>query len=444
LSEEVTMTGPRALLLLASLGVSLSACSGKNLDLGGPEPSSPNDVRGIVQSPDGVPLTVNVMSGDARTTTDAQGRFVLRNLPPRYDVSLAAPPQADAGPYPVGPFAIVYLGLTTRTPILTVPRPAVTSGLPQAPTSLNVTFPKPTSVDTRYLVFDSVPPYGTMNPSPTPTTFQVPGPYGIMLPPGASSIDALVASLTFAGPTATPPSNFLGYATAYLHFEANRATQWSPTFAPVDSMTVLASPTLEDPAQTLYEGYLAMRMSDMGVWAPIADPPVSSPPWSYVVPKAPGVTWAILFNAQKPAPTYGGGAKSWAWARVGSDGTVEPVRIPAAPHAVSPPDATTGFGFGSVLTWTGAGVCTVDVQKDGNYPNPSAEFFIVSDQQTATIPDTTSLGVTFPRNTTYRWMLECAQSSEPPIGGDPVLLPNDPLASGGWNVDDNPPTVVTR
>jgi hypothetical protein len=435
-------------LLLASLCVPVCACSPGKLDLGGPTstyqaPIGPDDVVGIVQRQDGAPLTVNVLSGTTLTQTDANGRFVLRNAPARYDVSFAAAPGT-----PPGPEAFVYLGLTTRHPTLTVPtgHGPTWSGPPTS--SLKVTYPPPTAVETRHLLFLDLPvDVGTVNLDPFPTMNNV-GPYPIDMLPGASSADANVASLTFTGQDGVPPANYLGYATASVHLEAGATTSWTPTYAPVDSMTVTGSPTLEDPAQTLFQSYLYASLSkpgETGSWAAVSlDAPAQSPPYSFVVPKVPGISWAIQFNAYGPGgPGSSGGASTWAYALVGSDGTVSPVRIPAPPRTVSPPSGTTGFGFGAVLTWTGEGVCTATVFPADTLQT-FAWFLIVSNQETATIPDTTALGVTFPPLTTYAWGVSCAQSSLPPLGADPVLLPNDALASGGYSLIAPAPTVITK
>jgi hypothetical protein len=135
---------------------------------------------------------------------------------------------------------------------------------------------------------------------------------------------------------------------------------------------------------------------------------------------------------------------TWAWARIGADGSVPSVRIPPPPRTGSPPDGTTGFGVGSILTWTGEGVCTVTVLSAGNSDLPSPSISIVTDQQTATIPDTSALGIRFPPLVTYNWNVSCTETSEPPYGGDPVLLPNDQLASGGDSVAVPARTVVTK
>jgi hypothetical protein len=451
------MRGCGALLSLASLCIplSLSACSSGKLDLGGPtstseEPIGPNDVVGIVQSSEGSPAWAYVLSGGTLTQTDAQGRFILRNAPAHYDVLLV--PNWNPGPtsprapasQPGGQSVSVWLGLTTRHPILfasgfpsSAPVAWGTGGLPFS--SLNVTWPPPTVVDTQHLLLYEIPDLGTggLNPSSDMATIAMPA--QIWLQPGTSSADAKIASFTFTGPQGAPPANYLGYAATTLHFEVGSTTSWAPTYAPVESMTVTGSPKPDDPSQsqTFFESYLYAQLSDVGAWARVAPLAETLPPFSFVVPKVPGISWAIQFSA-----ALAGGATTWAWARVGSDGTVPPTRIPAQPRPVSPPDGTTGFGTGSVLTWTGEGVCTVFVSSADQADRTSPALTIVTDQQTATIPDMTPLGVTLPSRVTYRWSETCSQSSAPRLGGDPVLLGDDPLASGGNSAFG--PTFVTK
>jgi hypothetical protein len=411
-------------LLLFCLCLSVPGCTTK-LDLGGTsseEALGPDDVVGVVLGRFDYPAaSLQVQAGGTLTRTDAQGRFVVRNAPTRYDVALN---RGNAS----HPFVTQYIGLTTRRPILRLDTGDTSSA------AIQMAYPPPTVADTRHVDLGYHADIGTINLSPGPLAGR-PGPNWFPLPAGATSADVVVGSLTFLAAAESRPSAFLGYDQATLHLSSGAVATWTPAYRPVDAMSVTGSVAVEDPRQQAYEAYLYVSLAPGGAWAGLnLDAVENQQPWSFLVPKIPGAAWAIEYHAYDIGRAgSGGGAEAHGWALVGEDGTVPAVSLRPPPRPVAPADNATGFGVGSTLAWTGEGVCTVSLQTAGMGDQAILQpsFSFVTDQGTLTMPDTSAFGIALPALETYSWGVACTQSSKPPLAGDPVLLAEDPLASGG-------------
>jgi hypothetical protein len=419
------------------------------LDLGGPsdagaDPGS-NDVNGVVVSSQGLPVGyISILSGGSVVHADAQGRFVLRSAPPRYDVVIAMQPPPWTSDSSNSGIAI-YQGLSTRDPVLTSPVNA--QGAVVA--SVVVTYP-PEPAGTWKKVFGSVAPFGSCSGVPWGPVAQSSDKVSCAVPGAATTSNATLAWLGFSVGHVTPDADltvqhYLAFDRTDLTFQPFETVPWTPRAIPIGEMTVTGSVTT-GPGQTVDEIDVGLRMSSTEGWS-LLEMPTREPPWTALVPRIPGVSFAIWYSASDNGQqgSIGGGGTS-ALVLVGDDGTVPPVALPPPPRLASPPDGTSGFGSApsaSTLSWQGQGMCHVYL---GPVSTMTAlpSFDIYTTESSFTMPDLSPLGTAIPDSTPYFWTVSCSQTSEPGIGGDPVLVPSYGLGTQGYSGPANRRTVIWK
>jgi hypothetical protein len=447
---------------LISLGILAPTlgCTNAKLDLGGTSSSGPppastappgppaGDVSGVVISSLGVPVSnVSLLSGGVVTTTDAQGRFTIRSAPAQYDVAIAMQyPPYD--PNASGFHGVsLYQGLSTRTPILTAQVWAAnTSGA-----TVHLTYPALPAGAQDVVVGDIASrgtfslwggqPYILAMPS-NDVTFSMLG----SGPAVDSKLGWLAYTVTTDADGDQHPDHYLDFDRTEMTLAPGSTTAWTPHAGDVAEQTVTGAPAC-DPTQTVYEAYPLMRLSSAGAWAPITVSPVRAAPWALRVPKIPGVQVAIHYTAYDTgSPGSAGGSESDAVVLVDDDGDMAPAVLPPPPRLVAPDDgAPFGPTTGTTLRWEAPGTCMVHVGAGEQGGTAYFAWLVVFTRAGAfTMPDLSALGVTLPDGVAYTWGVSCVQTSEPGLGGDPLLLPpGDLLGTSGSTSNNTQRTLVS-
>jgi hypothetical protein len=372
-------------------------------DAPAPAPAlGPNDVMGMVVSGTGDPGPIagaRVLVAGTLTTTDLQGRFIVRNAPPTYDVIIGLANWGDA-----------YFGVTSRTPVLTSQAPNISPSR----ATISVSYPASTVVDAKRIGFiDRGPAYGTQEAPPA-----IPW---VSWSQAFSQITTKFLLLEYTTDSFGTPTHYAGMALDTFTLENGGSRAWAPQYGPVSETKVTGSVDTV-PSQTLYEAYLTVSLSG-GAYAPLnREVPLRQPPFTFVVPQIAGASFAAVYSAYDTGkPGSAGGANSIVSVPIGADGTLPHAIVPEAPHPLSPADGATGFAPGTVFTWQGEGTCEVKLWG-GNQGFQPSSIRLVTRAGTVTMPDASTVGVTPLKLTTYGWIVTCWSPDTMP-GVDPVTVP---------------------
>ncbi|WP_394835099.1 hypothetical protein LVJ94_52235 [Pendulispora rubella] len=365
-------------------------------------PPGPNDVVGVVQGRLGGPVPgATIASGDVIIKTDAWGRFVLRNLPPKYDLQCGIDGQGE-----------VYYGLTTRNPTI---QSYANGWYNRAPIHLD--YSEATSTNSRRRSFTVGDDGSTRN----------------ILAPSAPP-DAVDTSLYWAGPTPAltgrffslehdtstsgPPTRYLGYAFSPMRLlPSNReTTTFKPTYLPITTTSTVTGVARPPPGVSGYETYLLVHFGGQYDIVNL-DHPSHAVPAEFVVPEVPGASWALQYRVYGPGLGFEG-ASSSVIVPISTDGSVPDVDIPVAPKIISPADGAADFGVGSEIAWEGGeGACTVNVFFKG----VSWAISLTTLTSRFTMPDLSAVGVPIARRFQYTINVQCSQRANRPPDADPVL-----------------------
>ncbi|WP_394845636.1 carboxypeptidase-like regulatory domain-containing protein [Pendulispora brunnea] len=365
-------------------------------------PPGPNDVVGIVQGRTGGPVVgVKVASGGFVTKSDSKGRFILRNVPPKYDVYCGIDGQGD-----------VYSGLTTRAPTIRLREAS------------DYSYPAQIRID--------------YNPSPSPPeiiSFAVrddigteslgigPGYPAVFWPAPAPELTGQFFALEYERPAIRggPPTHYTGLAFAPMRLRRGGQTVFQPTFSPVPSTMTVTGVARPAPGTTIYETFLYLSFG--GSYGRVnSQYPGITMPAQFVVPEVPGASWAIEYSAYETgAPGSFGGAHSSMIVPISADGSVPEADVPAPAKMVLPARDATNFDVGSEIAWAnGQGTCQVAVsRKDTTVYITTVESHIV-------MPDLAAVGVPFGRGERYFISVWCNKPASRTPDTDPVLDPSGP------------------
>lgn len=365
-------------------------------------PPGPDDVVGVVRGRLGGPVpNAAIASGDAITKTDAWGRFVLRNMPPKYDLQCGIDGHGE-----------VYYGLTTRTPTISSEDNGWYNHAP-----IHLDYSEATSTYSRRLSFTVGDDGSTENilaPSAPPdavdTTLYWAGP--------TPALTGTFFSLEHDQPASGPPTRYLGYAFAPMHMlpSNQEATIFKPTYSPVTTTSTVTGVARPAPGMGTYNTYLLVHFGgqyDIVNW----DYPSHAVPAEFVVPEVPGASWALQYQAYEGSLGFEGGNSSIV-VPISADGSVPEVDIPVPPKIISPADGATDFGAGSEIAWEGGeGACTVTVF----FRNVSWAIALTTLTSRITMPDLSAVGVPIARRFRYSINVQCSQRANRAPDADPLL-----------------------
>lgn len=424
-------TAVRSLLYASLL---LDACSGgqnsgaqDSSDAGSVEApefeAGPNDVVGTVVSSDRAPFPgVRVRIGGSSTTTDGRGRFIIRDVPAKYDVALSWPGKTDDGVV-YGTWGHFVVGLTTR-------RIALVGSAQAQPANfvgVGIDYPPPTVVDQHYALYATdgidTQPFGIGGGDALKEIWFGLGPVS----PATRDI-VLLAYTTTSGRIDSEPTHFVGVARNTFTLKGTNSfgpapveTRWAPTLTPVAEVvaTVTATPA---PGQTIYAASPIVRIEPSLQWN-VATGPRRQSPWTLVLPKIPGMhfgTLLVAYDSGKP-----GSAASSAVVPLMADDSMPPITMMAPPVLAS---STGSLHPGTTISWTGGGgICAVDLQIFSG-PNQQRPLrIVVRDSSTATVPDLSSIGYAFPPLTTFTLIVTCSQRLDGTTAIEPAASPRRSL-----------------
>ncbi|HEX7664850.1 MAG TPA: hypothetical protein VF407_10075 [Polyangiaceae bacterium] len=356
-------------------------------------PAGPNDVVGSIYDTAGNRrVGATVLFDGKRIPTDAWGRFVVRDAPATYDVTIA---KSDGA---VGTFG--SMGATSRTPKITVDWTQVFG-------SLHTAYPAPSRPDAKVMTFVSA-------PNGMSTTSGLAD--DIWMRTRASTVaptPATVFAFEFLEPnTDNPPTQFLRWAKESIVLQPGPNT-WTPTFVPVTETRTLTPHPTTDSGMTVYEGYYFARATGSGddltmllPWMQL-NAPAS---WAFPIPVVDGIDWSMRYHAfetGKPG-SYGGGA-SYATEPIAADITAPDAFLPEAPVVTSPPaDAT--FGSGTTIAWQGGReVCDVMLTPPSPFLSTDPKPIVLrTTARSVVVPDLAALGVEPPSGLTYTLIVQCS------------------------------------
>ncbi|WP_394835100.1 hypothetical protein LVJ94_52240 [Pendulispora rubella] len=350
---------------------------------------------------DGPVAGATISSGEIVTTTDTWGRFVLRNVPPKYDLMSTQDGRAQ-----------IFHGLTTRRPTIQNHR---NDGWFNT-TPVHIDYSDATTIGSERITFavrDDLGTeeifYGAMGPNTLDSTIFWAGP--------TSELTGTFLSLEYERPNRYGPPHYLGIATAPMRLLPDQKANFHPIYSPIAKTTTITGVARAAPGTTIYNSYL--RLSFGGLYS-ILDRTHSiyTQPEQFIVPEIAGASWAIEYEAYTTgAPDSSGGARSAMIVPVGADGSVPEVDLPAPPRIISPAEGTTDFGVGSEIVWQGEGACTVSM-GDTDYKH-SVSFTTLESH--LTMPDLSAAGMPLEHGRQYRIFVWCHRRSNRAPSDDPVL-----------------------
>jgi hypothetical protein len=335
-----------------------------------------------------------VVAGHA-TTTDAAGRFSVANVQPPYEVIVSYVPD---GRY------VVYQGVTRLDPEF-----VVLWGGPGSAASPNVTLggnwmsSQPSNVSTYVGILSDTLTFQGSGGSATSS------PYSLALNwNGPSQGPATVVGLQWAQ-TNGAATSFLGFASTSLTISNGQSPSVSLSFASITSSTL--SGTVTAPSTYTINGY------NIGIydWSAIGSDAVSftavqgtatgSDSFSFAVPTVTSpfglglqvdATWADL-QTLHTHDTY---------VTLANPSSPVTVTLPASPTLTAPGHQATGVTSTTSFAWTAVqgSFYEVDVAPSNvGLVGNASRVVIYTNATTFTLPDLTSLGMTWTSGTTYEW-----------------------------------------
>ncbi|WP_394845637.1 hypothetical protein LZC95_52480 [Pendulispora brunnea] len=365
-------------------------------------PPGPDDVVGLVQGRMGGPVGgVTIAIGGNVTTTDAWGRFVLRNAPARYDVQLGVNGRGQA-----------YRGLSTRRPTLQSEDNGWFNGAPK-----NIDYSGALAPDSKIVSFEvqdggdtSVIEDGQDRNTVIRWSWWA-GP----ISPLAGTLWSLEYEKTTDG---SAPTRYLGVASTPIKLSPNQEATFKPTFSPISKTSTVSGVARPAPGMTIYESNLLVRFG--GQYSILHGGfPVRTIPANFVVPEIDGASWGIRYSAfDTGAPGSYGGANSSMSVPVGADGSIPDVTLPSAPKIILPADGATDFGVGSEIGWEGGeGACTVEVTSTDTWKS----IRVTTLESRVSMPDLSAVGVPLAPHQVFKVNVWCARETNRAPDADPVL-----------------------
>ena len=364
-------------------------------------PPGPDDVVGIVRDYRTGPVGgATLSSGNTVTTTDAWGRFVLRNAPSEYDLICVLSGRA----------AVIH-GLTTRKP--TVQCPDNGGWVNNAP--IHIDYSDAISIGSERITFavrDDVGTeeifYGRTGPNTLDANTTWAGPI--------PELTGRFLSLEYEAPRLGAPTNYLGIAFSPMRILPGQQATFHPIYSPITTTTTVTGIARPAPGTTLYETYLLLGFG--GVYSPVnRSYALRTTPAQFVVPEVPGASWAIKYSAYETgSPGSSGGAYSGGIVPIAADGSVPDIDLATPPKIVLPADGATDFDVGSEIAWQGDGTCTVTVSSAPDY-----RVELTTRESHITMPDLSAVGISFRHGAKHDLFLWCHRRPYRAPDADPVL-----------------------
>jgi hypothetical protein len=372
------------LLFVASLPA-FFACG----SLAGPGEQAGGTVTGKVVDLTGTPTgaAFQILVGDEVQTTGLDGSFSFANVPATYDIAVGW-----------GNGAIVYKGMTTRSPVFHTPR---ANSVGQVPVQFSGLVD-----DTHRIAFYSasgssdgtIQPglWGGGNEPPTSVGFTY-----YVDPTSGAALPLTLHALTYeVDPTTNAVLKWTGHAELDdVHLDG-AVPAWVVQPSPVETGSVSVSadapPGIELAGLTLG---VHLQPSDGSFSFSRFSP--TTPSAEFLVPIVPGLT----FDLGATGTTKDG--HSSAWARAIAPGGTVVLELAQTPRALGPDEGSTGVTTETPFAFApyDGGVQRVTFTPPESDPN----FYsvqVVTTSSTITIPDLTRMGHPLPNGEAYSWMVE--------------------------------------
>lgn len=353
-------------------------------------------VSGTVVDADLQPLagwTVRVAGTSA--TTDANGAFTLSDVAAPYTAIVLA----GAGSAPTTKHAYAFVGLQRTNPTLQLwfdVAPGLETSTLQGTTAIGATS------NTAGIVFaDVTPPARGAASNWTSVTGAGGGTFDTPVTwVGSNPSQATLYNLEwFLAPDGGPPNTFIAYTSGVATLTGGQSTTWQPMASVVLTDGTLSVTASIAPGYLLSATSLYLRPQGASIAPPVAT--MTAPPATVTLP-TPNISGAtfVVCGVQTLIVSTDAGAQTpyGAACHAGLAATDQAqLALPVAPVLVNPPSTASVH---TTFAWTSiSGGVAVAAFEPAVASNPS--FFVVTDSNATTIPDTSQYGIALPAGAVY-------------------------------------------
>jgi hypothetical protein len=354
-----------------------------------PTPPATVTVSGTVFGIDDQPAAQSsvLVSGTAAVQTKSDGTFSVSDVKVPYDLTVVNLEKSRV---------LVYKGLTA-TALQISPYDWNTFGPNTAVSGLitgGVNLPAPTNVRTTATLYDPAQQttfYGFVDVN-NKYTF---GGFDNM--PFSKSVN--LHAFQYEADAVGLPTRFTGFGERVGVNFSDRFVDTTIRLAPVENATISGSAT--GPVGYTLSKRARINFASGGGWSLPLD--FSSGTSTLVVPNIPGTTLTFRAAVSKP----GVNSQSTTLLRgVQPNATGINLIVPEPPTAMSPASAAVDVGISTTFSWNSVigGVQVLSLTPQGVIPSVSnPEYVIVTDEKSATLPDLSSFGISFPSTKKYSW-----------------------------------------
>jgi hypothetical protein len=364
-----------------------------------------------------------LVSGAVIVQTKSDGTFSVPDVKAPYDLTVVNLEKSRV---------LVYKGLTATT-LQIYPYDWSSSGS-NTPVSGLITggsnLPTPANVRTTAILYDPAQQtsFSGMVDANNRYTFG-----GFESTPSSKTVN--VHAFQFEVDAAGLPTRFTGFGERLgLNF-TNPSVDTNIHLGPVENATLSGSAS--GPAGYTLFKQVRIKFASGGGWNTPSDP--SSSTSTLVVPNIPTTTLIFRAIASKPG-TY----SQTSLRGVQPNTTGINLIVPEPPTVTAPASAAVGVDLSTAFTWDSVigGVQVLSVSPQGVVPSVSnPEYVIVTNEKSATLPDLSSFGISFPSAKKYSWSVYSDSSykdanayATSPFGTPPLLPGLTTLSSFGYTV----------
>jgi hypothetical protein len=346
-------------------------------------------VRGRIVGARGTPLArVPVSIGSTVTTTDAEGRFVVADVSPTYDVAFAGPARS----------ATVFAGLRTREPNLV----AIVELAATDDATLDLRYPTGAGVVYSALVAAKDWPGRLVANAAV-------GNVTASLGWGAGETKELdLLSLAYAWDPALGVQRFASAARTTFVARKGQPSTLRPELRPIEERSVPVAATADEGRSV--RAWLSARMPGSATWADIGAPTrATTTPASLLVPKVADLELGATVAATAASGDEDEATLLTTVPLTDATATVSVTAGPA-PRWITPAKADArGLAPGAVIEWSGAGRCFLTIRPEDGI---GARYYISSEENRFTVPALARLDRALTPQSRYMLELQCERENE--------------------------------